>query len=161
MTDLAPAFSDPDAGLAALSGGSLCGLSALVSYAPANGLVASGGWLPGPTECGPFRSAAPAGTATDQLMVTTAGFDPTVTVATGDLEQLAQSAAAGDKALAHAVELQPGRSATVNVTFKPAGRTGTTDAGTLYLDALQTGVPPAGQFSGDEVAALSYSYKVG
>jgi hypothetical protein len=133
----------------------------MVSYAPANGQVTSGGWLPNPTECGPFRSAAPAGTATDQLMVTTAGFDPTVTTATGDLEQLAQSASAGDKALAHAVELQPGQSATVNVTFKPAGRAGTTDSGTLYLDALQTGVPPAGQFSGDEVAALTYSYTVG
>ena len=161
MTDLAPAFGDPDAGPAVLSAGSLCGLSAMVSYAPAGGQVTSGGWLPNPTECGPFRSAAPAGTATDQLMVTTAGFDPTVTAATGDLEQLAQSASAGDKALAHAVELQPGQSATVNVTFKPAGRAGTTDSGTLYLDALQTGVPPAGQFSGDEVAALAYSYKIG
>ena len=58
------------------------------------------------------------------------------------------------------MELQPGRSATVNVTFKPAGRAGTTDVGTLYLDALQSGVPPAGQLSGDEVAALAYSYKV-
>jgi hypothetical protein len=32
---------------------------------------------------------------------------------------------------------------------------------TLYLDALQSGVPPAGQLSGDEVAALPYSYIVG
>ncbi len=161
MTDLAPASGDPDTGLAALSSSSLCGLSAQVSYTPADGLVASGGWLPEPTECGPFRWAAPPGTATDTVIVTTAGFDPTVSTATGDLEQLAQSASAGNKALTHAVELQPGQSATVNVTFKPAGRAGTTDTGTLYLDALQSGVPPAGQLSGDEVAALAYSYKVG
>jgi hypothetical protein len=82
-------------------------------------------------------------------------------VATGDLEQLAQSVSAGNKVVEHAVELPPGRSATVDVTFRPAGRAGTTDAGTLYLDALQTGVPPGGQLSGDEVAALAYSYKVG
>jgi hypothetical protein len=160
MTDLAPAFGDPDTGLAELSAGSLCGLSAQVSYAPADGLVASGGWLPEPAECGPFRSAAPPGTATDTVIVTTAGFDPTVSAATGDLEQLAQNASAGNKARQDAVELRPGQSATVNVTFRPAGRAGTTDTGTLYLDALQSGVPPAGQLSGDEVAALAYSYKV-
>jgi hypothetical protein len=34
-------------------------------------------------------------------------------------------------------------------------------SGTLYLDALQGGVPPYGQLAGDEVAALPYSYTVG
>jgi hypothetical protein len=161
MTDLAPAFGDPDAGRGALSASSLCGKTASVSYAPSGGRVTSGGWLPGPTECGPFPRAAPSGTATDTMIAATAGFDPTVSAATGDLEQVALSASAGNKAIENAVELQPGRSATVDVTFKPAGRAGTTDAGTLYLDALQSGVPPAGQLSGDEVAALAYSYTVG
>jgi hypothetical protein len=161
MTDLATLLGDPDAGRVALSASSLCGRSVTVSFAPAGGWVTSGGWLPGPAECGPFRIPAPSGTATDTLTVTTAGFDPTVSVATGDLEQLAQSVSAGNKVVEHAVELPPGRSATVDVTFRPAGRAGTTDAGTLYLDALQTGVPPGGQLSGDEVAALAYSYKVG
>jgi hypothetical protein len=161
MTDLASLLGDPDAWHRALSASSLCGRSVSVSYAPAGGWVTSGGWLPSPAECGPFPSRAPSGTATDTLTVTTAGFDRTVSVATGDLEQLAQSVSAGNNAVEHAVELQPGRSATVDVTFKPAGRAGTTDAGTLYLDALQSGVPPGGQLSGDEVAALAYSYKVG
>jgi hypothetical protein len=93
--------------------------------------------------------------------VTTAGFDPAVSVPTGDLEQLAQSASAGNMAIEHAVELQPGRSVTVDVTFSPAGLVGTVDSGTLYLDALQSGVPPSGQLSGDEVAAVAYSYTVG
>ncbi len=161
MTDLATLLGDPDAGRVALSASSLCGRSVSVSFAPAGGRVTSGGWLPGPAECGPFRIPAPSGTAADTLTVTTAGFDPTVSVATGDLEQLAQSVSAGNKVVEHAVELQPGRSATVDVTFRPAGPAGTTDAGTLYLDALQTGVPPGGQLSGDEVAALAYSYTVG
>jgi hypothetical protein len=161
MTDLASLLGDPDAGHVARPGGSPCGRSVSVSYAPAGGWVTSGGWLPGPAECGPFLIRAPSGTATDTVTVTTAAFDPTVSVATGDLEQLAQSVSAGNKAVANAVELQPGRSATVSVTFKPAGRAGTTDAGTLYLDAVQSGVPPGGQLSGDEVAALPYSYKVG
>ena len=30
--------------------------------------------------------------------------------------------------------------------------------GTLYLDALQSGVPPYGQIAADEVVALPYSY---
>jgi hypothetical protein len=161
MTDLASLLGDPDASRGALSASSLCGRSVSVSYAPAGGWVTSGGWLPGPAECGPFLIPAPPGTATDTLTVTTAGFDPTVSVTTGDLEQLAQSVPAGNKAVENAVELPPGRSATVDVTFKPAGRAGTTDAGTLYLDAVQSGVPPGGQLSGDEVAALAYSYKVG
>ena len=50
---------------------------------------------------------------------------------------------------------------TGSVTFAPAGTAGATVAGTLYLDALQGGVPPYGQLAGDEVAALPYSYKVG
>jgi len=161
MTDLAPLIGDPDAGHAALLAGSLCGRAVSVSYVPAGGWVTSGGWLPAPTECGPFTSAAPPGTATEIMTVTTAGFDPTVSAATGDLEQLAQSVSAGNKTIENAVELRPGRSATVDVTFRPAGHAGTRDAGTLYLDALQSGVPPGGQLSGDEVAALAYSYKVG
>jgi hypothetical protein len=161
MTDLASMLGDPDAGAAALSARSLCGRLESVSYTPPGHRVTSGGWLPEPAECGPFRAAAPSGTATDTVSVTMAAFDPTVTAATGDLEQVAQGAAAGNTAIENAVQLQPGRSATVDVTFKPAGPAGTVDAGTLYLDALQSGVPPTGQLSGDEVAALAYSYKVG
>jgi hypothetical protein len=157
MTDLAPVVGDPDAGPAALSASSLCGRSVSVSYAPPGGRVTSGAWLPGPTECGPFRSAAPPGTATDTVCATTAAFDPTVSAPTGDLEQLARNASAGLAVTENAVELRPGQSATVDVTFKAAGKAGTVDSGTLYLDALQSGVP----LTGDEVAALAYSYIVG
>ncbi|MGH3206761.1 MAG: S8 family serine peptidase [Trebonia sp.] len=162
MTDLSTATGgDPDIGPAGLATGSMCGTSASETYTPPGGTVTSGNWATASTECGPCRLAAPAVTATDTVTVTTAGFDRTVAVATGDFEQLALSAAAGSTAIDRAVEIQPGKSATVNVTFRAAGTAGATVAGTLYLDALQAGVPPYGQLAGDEVAALPYSYKVG
>ena len=161
MTDLSTVIGDPDVGPSGLSGGSLCGKTATETYTPSGGMVTSGLWAPAPTECGPYPSAAPSASATDTLTATTAGFDKTVTVATGDLEQLAQSASAGNAGIDQAVELQSGQSATVNVTFDAAGTAGSVVTGTLYLDALQSGVPPYGQITGDEVAALPYSYKVG
>jgi hypothetical protein len=162
MTDLSTAIGgDPDVGIPGLTKGPLCAMSASEAYTPSGGTVTSGLWAPAPTECGPYQEAAPPATATDTLTATTAGFDKTVTVATGDFEQFAQSAGAGDTDLSRAVELQSGQSATVNVTFEPAGMAGSVVAGTLYLDALQSGVPAYGQLAGDEVTALPYSYTVG
>ncbi len=163
MTDLTTVTGgDPDTGLAGLSKGSLCAKSLSEAYTPSGGWVTSGAWSVGPTECGPFNSLVKAnGTATDTLTVKAAAFDSTVTSATGDFEQLATSAAAGSAAINQAVELQPGQSVTVNVTITPSGTAGTVHTGTLYLDALQSGVPPYGQIAADEVVALPYSYTVG
>jgi subtilisin family serine protease len=162
MTDLSTAVGgDPDVGPSSLSGGSLCGTSVSQAYTPPGGTVTSGLWAPAPTECGPYQQPASPATATDALTVTTAGFDKTVTVSTGDFEQLAQSAAAGNTGLSNTLEVLPGKSGTVYVTFKAAGPAGHVDAGTLYLDALQSGVPVYAQLAGDEVAALPYSYKAG
>lgn len=112
-------------------------------------------------ECGPYRAAARAGTATTRVSVTTAGFDRNVRVPTGDLEQLATSVQAGNTAIADAVELKPGKSARVEVTFDSVGGpSGTLVSGALYLDTVQGGTPPYGQLSADEVAALPYSYVV-
>jgi Subtilase family len=160
MTDLSPSAGDPDVGPGGLTRGSLCGKSVRVAYAPSGGTVTSGSWITGPTECGPYGSAARAATATDTVSVTTAGFDPAVAVATGDLERLAVTASDGNTALGKAVELQPGKSAKVNVTFKTAaGAPASLVSGTLYLDTVQGEVPPYGQGAGDEVAALPYSYR--
>jgi len=168
MTDLSTMTGgDPDIGLAGLSKGSLCAKSVASSYTPPGGWVTSGGWVTGPTECGPFKTLVKAnGTATDTVTVKAAAFDTTVTSATGDFEQLATSAAAGNAVISPtngvgATELQPGQSATLNVTIKPSGTAGTAVSGTLYLDALQSGVPPYGQIAADEVASLPYSYTVG
>ena len=158
MTDLSTAIGgDPDIGPAGLSPGSMCGNSASETYTPSGGTVTSGNWATAPTECGPYRSAAAAVTATDTVTVTAAGFDRTVAVATGDFEQLALGAAAGSTGIGRAVEIQPGKSATVNVTFRAAGAAGATVAGTLYLDALQGGVPairPARRRRGGGAALL-------
>jgi hypothetical protein len=81
-----------------------------------------------------------------------------VTTPNGDFEQLATSVNAGNTGIENVVELQPGKSATVNVTFTATDPVGTTDSGTLYLDSLQSGVPAYGQLAGDEVAALPYSF---
>ncbi len=40
--------------------------------------------------------------------------------------------------------------------WTPAG----TRRGLLYLDTLQGSVPPNGQFAGDQVTALPYSYVI-
>ena len=161
MTDLSSAAGDPDVGSAGLSRGPLCGKASWAAYTPSGAAVMPGVWVTGPTECGPFKQAAPAGAADETVSAVTARFDPDVQVQTGDLEQLAVRPAAGNTAIAEAVELQPGRSATVNVTFKPAAATVGAVQGTLYLDTVQGGVPPYGQVAADEVAALPYSYTVG
>jgi hypothetical protein len=163
MTDLSTAIGgDPDVGIAGLTKSSRCGKSVSESYTPSGGTVTSGLWTPAPTECGPYGAkGADKGTATDTLIATTAGFDKTVTVATGDFERLATSANAGNTGIEKAVELPAGQSATVNVTITPTEQWGTVVSGTLYLDSLQCGVPAYGQLSGDEVAALPYSYTVG
>ena len=60
MTDLSTAIGgDPDIGPGGLSAGSMCGTSASETYTPAGGTVTSGNWATAPTECGPYRSAAP------------------------------------------------------------------------------------------------------
>ena len=163
VTDLSPITgSDPDVGVRGLAKGSLCGLSATESYAPPAADVTSGLWAPAPSECGPFGGqGARAGSATDELSAVTAAFDGTATAATADFERLAVSAAAGNAALRDAVQLQPGQTAVVTVTFKAAGPAGSKHAGTLYLDTIQSGVTPFGQQSADEVAALPYSYAIG
>ena len=158
MTDLEPLAGDPDVGTApGLERSSLCARSVYAAYLPPAGTVTSGAWTAGPTECGPYRKAAPAGSATTTVSVTANGFDPNVAVQTGDLEQLAVSPGAGNTALAKAVEVQPGKSVTVNVTFRPTAKSGLV-SGTLYLDTLQGSVPPYGQSAADQVAALPYSY---
>jgi len=166
MTDLSALFGDPDvASVSHLSTASLCATTGVsATDTPSGGELSSGLWEPAPTECGPFKSLAKAGKATDVLTVTTLPFDKTVTSPTGDLEELATNAAAStppDQGGTFApVELAPGGSTTINVTVTPAGPAGTVVTGTLYIDAFESGVPPYGQGAGDEVAAIPYQYTI-
>ena len=161
MTDLSPATGDPDVASSFLKSGSLCGRSESVSYTAPGHDLTPGLWDSAPTECGPFSTAAKSGKATDAAVVTGLAFDKTMTVPTGDLQQLALGAGAATKVSKDFVELAPGASATVNVVVKPSGKAGTVVKGTLYLDQLATGLPPVNLPSSSEVAALPYAYTIG
>jgi hypothetical protein len=160
MFDVFPAPGDPDLGSSAPGAGSLCADTASVSYAPPGGTVTAGLWESAPTECGPYPvGGAPAGTATDTLTVQTKAFDPAVTSSTGDL--WAQSL--NPSSSSTPVVINPGQSATINVTITPSASSGTVVSGNLYVDAADLGLaPPAyGQSSGSELSALPYEYTVG
>ena len=161
MTDLSPATGDPDVASASFRSSSLCGRTASVSYTAPGGDLTPGLWGSAPTECGPFAALAKSGQATDKATVTSRAFDKTVTVATGDLQQLALGAGAFTKVVANIVELAPGASITVNVVIKPSGKAGTVVNGTLYLDDVATGLPPYGVTTSSQVAALPYAYTIG
>jgi hypothetical protein len=161
MTDVSPETGDPGSASSGLKAGSLCGRTAAVSYTAPGGDLTPGLWGAEPTECGPFAKAAKSGKATDTATVTSLAFDKTMTVATGDLQQLANGAGAFTKVEANIVELAPGASVTVNVVVKPSGKAGTVVKGTLYLDDVATGLPPDDLTSSSEVAALPYTYTTG
>jgi hypothetical protein len=161
MTDLSPEIGDPDVASSSLRTGSLCGKSIALSYTAPGGDLTPGLWGSGPTECGPFATLAKKGSATDKATVTSLAFDKTMTVSTGDLQQLALGAGAFTKVQADIVELEPGQSVTVNVVIKPTGKAGAVVKGTLYLDNVATGLPPDDLTSSSEVAALPYAYTIG
>ena len=161
MTDLSPYSGDPDVSSAGLSASSLCGRSAAAAYVAAAGDVTSGLWQPGPTECGPYPTAATSAKATDTVTVTSLAFDRAMTVQTGDLQQLTNGAGAYTKVSTDIVELKPGASVTVDVTITPSGAVGTVVSGTLYLDDVATSLAPDADPTASEVSALPYSYTIG
>ncbi len=162
VAEIGTEAGDPDIASAKFKASSLCGKNAATSYTTPGGDLTTGLWGPVATECGPFKSLAKSGKATEAVTVSTRKFDPSVTSATGDVMQLAEKA--GAVSSFKSVELAPGQSATVNVTIKPAAsaKAGTVVSGTLYLDDFESGLPPYYTlYYADQVASLSYSYKVG
>lgn len=155
MFEFFPFFGDPD--LASSSrGSSLCGTTSSGSYSPSGNTVTAGVWALFPSECGPFPGPAPAGAATISMTAHTKGFDPAVTCAPGDLWLASLNPAAS----VSPVLIYPGQTATIYLTITPSGAPGTMIKGTLYVDDLVFGVPPYGQISGDELAALPYAYTI-
>ena len=161
MTDLSPYSGDPDVSSAALSTSSLCGASVAAAYTAPAADVTAGLWQPGPTECGPYPTAAKSARATDTVTVTSLAFDRTMSVQTGDLQQLTNGAGAYSKVSMNVVELKPGASATVDVTITPSGTVGSVVRGTLYLDDVATSLAPDADTTASEVSALPYSYTIG
>jgi hypothetical protein len=91
------------------------------------------------------------------MSVTAKAFDGQVTSDTGDLEL----AAINPATTFSPIVINPGQSATVNVTITPSGSPGTQVTGTLYVDDFLTNVPPYGQQGANELAAIPYAYTTG
>ena len=159
MFDYGPAAGDPDLPSASLGSGPLCSINESATYAPSGGSVTTGIWSDAPTECGPYAAPAPAGTATINAVAETQGFDASVTSSTTDVFLLAIDSSLLDGPLNLAV-INPGQTSIIDVTITPVGAHGTVVNGTLYVDELADGVAPYGQLSGDELAALPYSYSI-
>ncbi len=160
MFDWGDAIGDPDIASESSSPGPLCSDSEAASYSPAGGTVTNGIWYTGPSECGPYSGPAPAGTATDTMTAQIQPFDTTVTSAPGDLWLASVD---GPSALASfaPVVIDPGASATIDVTITPSG-SGTV-SGDLYVDTYATGLPTIvyAQLAGDELASIPYEYTIG
>jgi hypothetical protein len=162
MYDWGDAIGDPDIGSASSGPGPLCSTTESASYNPAGGTVTDGIWYAAPTECGPYTAAAPAGSATVSMTAQTEPFDTTITSPTGDMWTAAVD---GPSVLSSftPVVINPGQTATINVTITPSGPAGTLVSGNLYVDTSSTGLPTAAysQLAGDETAALPYEYTIG
>jgi hypothetical protein len=156
MFDFGPNQGDPDISSHNPSAGPLCATSATASYNPPGGTVQNGVWFAAPSECGPYPGPAPAGTVSSSMTVQAKQFDTSVTSDTGDI----MLAAINPAATVAPVIINPGQTATINVTITPSGASGSKVSGTLYADDLLDNVPPLGQFAANELAALPYSYTI-
>jgi hypothetical protein len=161
MFDWGNFIGDPDIGSVASGPGPLCADSESASYSPPGGTVSAGGWYAAPTECGPYSGPAPAGSATVSMTAQIKPFDTTVTSAPGDL-WLAAVDGTGALSSFDPVVINPGATATIDVTITPSGASGTVVSGDLYVDTYSTGTPTAvySQLAGDELAALPYAYTI-
>jgi hypothetical protein len=83
-------------------------------------------------------------------------FDQTIASDTGDF----WLASTNPSTPFSPIVIKPGQSAVINVTITPSGPKNTKVAGVLYVDDFINGLPPYGQFSGDELAGLPYAYMI-
>jgi len=136
---------------------STAGTTATGSYTASDGTAQPGFWFSGPDEIGPFGpGGAPAGTVTTSMTATTKAFDSAVTSATGDL----WLASTNPAATFSPVVINPGQTAVINVTITPSGSSGTVVSSNLYVDDFVSAVPPFSQTTGDELAAIPYTYTI-
>ena len=157
MFDWGPFQGDPDIASHNPGAGPLCATTESASYSPPGAAITNGFWGSAPTECGPYPGPAPAGTDSSAMSVVAKQFDTSVTSTTGDLEL----ASINPAATATPVVINPGQSATIDVTITPSAAPGTVVSGTLYVDDFLSNIPPYGQVAANEVAGLPYTYTVG
>lgn len=128
-------------------------------YYPAGRIVEPGIWTASPDEIGPYSGPAPAGLVNMSLTATTREFDPAVSTTQGDL-WLASVQGLAVFSTFEPLIIEPGESAIVNVTITPAGSSGTVVSGTLYVDDVVGDLPPYGTTTGNQLAAIPYSYTI-
>src|SRR6185437_5850530 len=153
MFDYGPNQGDPD-----LVGAPGANNTAAGHYTPAGGTLQQGVWFALPSELGPYPGPAPQGFANMTMTVNTKAFDTSVTTPGGDLWLTALDASVLNTFSFYIVN--PGQTVTIPVTVTAKGASGTVVNGTLYVDAVETGTPPYGELTGDEVAAIPYSYTI-
>jgi hypothetical protein len=131
---------------------------AVGTYAPAGSDVSPGVWSANPTELGPYSGPAPPGFVQMNLVATGNEFDATVTSDTGDLWQAALDPST--LATFAPITINPHQSAVIDVTITPSGSSGQVVNGILYVDDAVGDLPPYGQLTGDQLAAIPYSYTI-
>jgi hypothetical protein len=156
MFDWGPFQGDPDLSSHNPGAGPLCATTESASYSPPGGTIQNGFWGSAPTECGPYSGPAPAGTDSSSMTVVAKQFDTSVTSSTGDVEL----ASINPSATFTPVIINPGQTATIDVTITPSGASGTQVRGTLYIDDLLNNIPPYAQIATDELAGLPYAYTI-
>jgi hypothetical protein len=109
-------------------------------------------WSISPALVGPFSGPAHA-TADVGMLATTRTFDPSVSSSTGDAEL---ATVQSDAPAVTPVTIQPGRSATLTVTFAPTASDGRSVAGDLFVVDDVASAPAY-----NELAEIPYLFKVG
>jgi Subtilase family/Peptidase inhibitor I9 len=113
--------------------------------------VTQGLFSAAPTPLGPTNGPV-SGSATLSAQATTQTFDPNATSSTGDLWSAANNLLSPAFA---PISLNPGQSGTITVAITAAGASGATVSGVVYVDTFSSAL-----FSGDDIAALPYTYTV-
>ena len=120
-------------------------------------------WEVAPTQIGPYANGANKGYADVGTLLQTANFDSAVGSSTGDLWKVILFGTSRYSPLT----LAPGQSGTIRIMIRPDQPSGTAVHGVLYVDTFPapSGFPFKNNtfpftISGDEMAAVPYSYTV-
>jgi hypothetical protein len=135
--------------------------TSVASVGEQTGTVSKGIWFGSIQEIGPFPNGAQPGQASFQPSLQTAGFDSTVTSSSGDPFDFAvdPNGTGGSPVI-----IQPGQTATIQVTITPNGHRGQVFSG--HLNLVTVPVLPTGATAlpfngtGEVIAELPYTYKI-